>query len=133
MEVLTSVVHPAEDAAVFTLVDYLPLKGEAAFLQYAARSDVLDLGHTHHGRHHFVKPRSTRASDDQAPTGRHSLQTKNLGVGSSNLYGRASLCDIPCESHGIHTANVPWKPGTCAATRRGAPRHRKADRSADLR
>ena len=28
----------------------------------------------------------------------------NLGVGSSNLSGRASLRDIPCESHGIHTA-----------------------------
>jgi hypothetical protein len=42
-------------------------------------------------------------------------QTTNLGVGGSNPSGRASLRDIPCESHGIHTATVPWKPGTCAA------------------
>jgi hypothetical protein len=27
----------------------------------------------------------------------------SLGVRSSNLFGRASLRDIPCESHGIHT------------------------------
>jgi hypothetical protein len=31
-------------------------------------------------------------------------QNKNLEVGSSNLSGRASFRDIPCESHGIHTA-----------------------------
>jgi hypothetical protein len=34
-------------------------------------------------------------------------QTTNLGVGGSNPSGRASLRDIPCESHGIHTATVP--------------------------
>jgi hypothetical protein len=28
----------------------------------------------------------------------------NLGVWSSNLSGRTSLRDFPCESHGIHTA-----------------------------
>jgi hypothetical protein len=33
-------------------------------------------------------------------------QTTNLGVGSSNLSGRASLRDIPCESHGIHTTRA---------------------------
>ena len=33
-----------------------------------------------------------------------SHQTTNLGVGSSNLFGRASLRDIPCQSHGIHMA-----------------------------
>src|SRR6202790_2555690 len=35
------------------------------------------------------------------------LQTTNLGVGGSNPSGRASLRDIPCESHGIHTAILP--------------------------
>jgi hypothetical protein len=30
-------------------------------------------------------------------------QTTNLGVGSSNLSGRANLRDIPCESHGKAT------------------------------
>ena len=31
-------------------------------------------------------------------------QTTNLGVRSSNLFGRAIFRDIPCDSHGIHTA-----------------------------
>ena len=31
-------------------------------------------------------------------------QTTNLGVRSSNLFGRASFRDIPCESHGNRTA-----------------------------
>ena len=31
-------------------------------------------------------------------------QPTNLGVSGSNPFGRASLRDIPCESHGIHTA-----------------------------
>jgi hypothetical protein len=35
--------------------------------------------------------------------GRH--QTTNLGVRSSNLFGRASFQHYPCESHGIHTAS----------------------------
>src|ERR1700681_1211577 len=47
--------------------------------------------------------------------GKIERQTTKLGVGGSNPSGRASLRDIPCESHGIHTATVPWKPGTCAA------------------
>ena len=32
-------------------------------------------------------------------------QTTNLGVRSSNLFGRASFQHYPCESHGIHTAS----------------------------
>ena len=31
-------------------------------------------------------------------------QTTNLGVRSSNLFGRASFLHFPCDSHGIHTA-----------------------------
>jgi hypothetical protein len=34
-------------------------------------------------------------------------QTTNLGVRSSNLFGRASFRQFPCESHGIHTASDP--------------------------
>jgi hypothetical protein len=42
------------------------------------------------------------------------------------------LRDVPCESHGIHTASVPWKPGRCAADGRwqdsNLSRHRHAER-----
>src|ERR1019366_7005882 len=31
-------------------------------------------------------------------------QTTNLGVSGSNPFGRAIFRDIPCDSHGIHTA-----------------------------
>jgi hypothetical protein len=34
-------------------------------------------------------------------------QTTNLGVRSSNPFGRASFRQFPCESHGIHTASDP--------------------------
>ena len=30
-------------------------------------------------------------------------KTTNLGVRSSNLFGRASFLHFPCDSHGIHT------------------------------
>jgi hypothetical protein len=36
-------------------------------------------------------------------------QTTNLGVGSSNLSRRASLRDVPCEPHGIHTAHDEFR------------------------
>src|ERR1039458_7803180 len=35
-------------------------------------------------------------------------QPTNLGVSGSNPFGRASLRDIPCESHGIHTATFAY-------------------------
>ena len=38
-----------------------------------------------------------------ASTTADAVQTTNLGVGSSNLSGRATLLHSPCESHGIHT------------------------------
>jgi hypothetical protein len=51
---------PAEDHAIFTLVDYSPLKGETAFLQ--SRREAMFWTSTalrREGRCHFVKPRST--------------------------------------------------------------------------
>ena len=47
------------------------------------------------------------ASGNRARTNRRRTANYDLGVRSSNLFGRASLRDIPCESHGIHTATYP--------------------------
>ena len=48
-------------------------------------------------------------------------QTTNLGVRSSNLFGRASFKEFPCESHGIRTA-PPYISGQLRIVRTTRPR-----------
>ena len=63
-------------------------------------------------------------------------QTTNLGVRSSNFFGRASFLHSPCDSHGIHTARkslslIRWL--VSAESVRQRVRHRSTDRPRSAR